>query len=108
MCLPIFIQCPNRMLQLYLRIKNKIEADEEQWEFKLAGGEMSIYIGVDMAKDKFDYCAIDRDLNILCRKVDSGMPKKKALIAASRKQCHIIWSVWHNNKPFEVPENFKK
>ena len=43
-----------------------------------------------------------------CRKVDSGMPKKKALIAASRKQCHIIWSVWHNNKPFEVPENFKK
>ena len=43
-----------------------------------------------------------------CRKVDSGMPKRKALIAASRKQCHIIWSVWHNNKPFEVPESFKK
>ncbi len=42
------------------------------------------------------------------RKVDGGMPKKKALVAASRKQCHIIWSVWHNNKPFEVPEKFRK
>ena len=71
MCLPLFIQCPNRMLQLYLRIKHKIEVDEEQWEFKLAGGEMSIlniYIGVALVKDKFDYCAIDRDLNIVCRK----------------------------------------
>ncbi len=42
------------------------------------------------------------------RKVDGGMPKKKALVAASRKQCHIIWSVWHNNKPFEIPERFRK
>ena len=42
------------------------------------------------------------------RKVDGGMPKKKALVAASRKQCHIIWSVWHNNKPFEIPEKFRK
>ena len=41
-------------------------------------------------------------------KVDGGMPKKKALVAASRKQCHIIWSVWHNNKPFEIPERFRK
>ncbi len=41
-------------------------------------------------------------------KVDGGMPKKKALVAASRKQCHIIWSVWHNNKPFEIPEKFRK
>ena len=41
------------------------------------------------------------------RKVDGGMPKKKALVAASRKQCHIIWSVWHNNKPFEIPEKFR-
>ena len=41
-------------------------------------------------------------------KVDGGMPKKKALVAASRKQCHIIWSVWHNNKPFEIPERFMK
>jgi hypothetical protein len=29
------------------------------------------------------------------------MPKRKALVAASRKQCHIIWSVWHNNKSIE-------
>ncbi len=42
------------------------------------------------------------------RKVDGGMPKKKALVAASRKQCHIIWSVWHNNRPFEIPERFSK
>ena len=42
------------------------------------------------------------------RKVDGGMPKRKALVAASRKQCHIIWSVWHNNKPFEIPEKFRK
>ncbi len=42
------------------------------------------------------------------RKVDGGMPKKKALVAASRKQCHIIWSIWHNNKPFEIPERFRK
>ncbi|MDA8054945.1 MAG: hypothetical protein M0Z77_04755 [Thermoplasmatales archaeon] len=35
--------------------------------------------------------------------VERGMPRKKALVAASRKMCHIIWSVWHNNKPFEVP-----
>ena len=41
-------------------------------------------------------------------KVDGRMPKKKALVAASRKQCHIIWSVWHNNKPFVIPERFRK
>ena len=35
------------------------------------------------------------------------VPKQKALVAASRKQCHIIWSVWHNNKPFAVPEKFR-
>ena len=28
---------------------------------------MKIYIGIDMAKDKFDYCAMDDALNILCR-----------------------------------------
>ena len=42
------------------------------------------------------------------RKVEGGMPRKKAMVAASRKQCHIIWSVWHNNKPFELPEKFRK
>jgi transposase len=42
------------------------------------------------------------------RKVEGGMPKRKALVAVSRKQCHIIWSVWHNNRPFEIPEAFKK
>ncbi len=42
------------------------------------------------------------------RKVDGGMPKKKAIVAASRKQCHIIWSVWFNNKPFEIPERFRE
>jgi hypothetical protein len=39
--------------------------------------------------------------------VDGGMPKQKALVAASRKQCHIIWSVCHKNKPFEIPEKFR-
>ena len=42
------------------------------------------------------------------RKVEGGMPRKKAMVAASRKQCHIIWFVWHNNKPFELPEKFRK
>ncbi|EQD40151.1 transposase ISC1190, partial [mine drainage metagenome] len=41
------------------------------------------------------------------RFVERGMPKKKALVASSRKMCHIIFSVMHNNKPFEVPEKFK-
>ena len=41
------------------------------------------------------------------RLVERGMPKKKALVAASRKMCHIIFSVMHNNKPFEVPEKFR-
>ena len=28
---------------------------------------MKVYIGIDMAKDKFDYCAMNDTLNILCR-----------------------------------------
>ncbi|EQB68449.1 MAG: hypothetical protein AMDU5_GPLC00011G0001, partial [Thermoplasmatales archaeon Gpl] len=28
---------------------------------------MKVYLGIDMAKDKFDYCAMDDTLNILCR-----------------------------------------
>ncbi len=28
---------------------------------------MKVYVGIDMAKDKFDYCAMDDSLNILCR-----------------------------------------
>ena len=61
---------------------------EEQWEFKLAGGEMSVYIGVDMTRDKFDYCAIDRDLNILCRKGNQNtvrLPEETALALYSTK-----------------------
>jgi len=42
------------------------------------------------------------------RLTERGVPKKKALIASSRKMCHIIFSVMHNNKPFEVPEKFRK
>ena len=34
---------------------------------KLTGDIMKIYVGIDMAKDKFDYCAMDDTLNILCR-----------------------------------------
>jgi transposase len=34
---------------------------------KLTGDIMRIYIGIEMAKDKFDYCAIDDTLNLLCR-----------------------------------------
>ena len=37
---------------------------------KLTGDVMKIYIGIDMAKDKFDYCALDDTLNILCRGSD--------------------------------------
>ena len=28
---------------------------------------MKVYLGIDMAKDKFDYCAMDDTFNILCR-----------------------------------------
>ena len=34
---------------------------------ELAGDSMKIYVEIDMAKDKFDYCAMDDTLNILCR-----------------------------------------
>ena len=37
---------------------------------KLTGDIMKIYIGIDMAKDKFDYCALDDTLNILYRGSD--------------------------------------
>ena len=38
------------------------------------------------------------------RLVERGMQRKKALVAVSWKMYHIIWSVWHNNMPFEVPD----
>ena len=28
---------------------------------------MKVYVGIDMAKDKFDYCAMDDSLNVICR-----------------------------------------
>ena len=34
---------------------------------KLTSDEMKVYLGIDMAKDKFDYCAMDVTLNILCK-----------------------------------------
>jgi len=42
------------------------------------------------------------------REVDGGMPEKKAIVAASIKQCHIICSVWHNNRPLEMSERFRE
>ena len=33
----------------------------------LTGSEMKIYEGIDMAKDKFDYCTMDDDMNVLYR-----------------------------------------
>ncbi len=42
------------------------------------------------------------------RKIERGMPRKKTLVASSMKQCHIIWSVWHNNRPFDISEEFRK
>ncbi len=35
------------------------------WEVDLTGDEMNLYVGIDIAKDKFDYCALDRDSNII-------------------------------------------
>ncbi len=32
----------------------------------LTGGEMKVYVGIDMAKDKFDYCASDSDTQVIC------------------------------------------
>ena len=52
----------------------RISADKRQvcgeWKRlgeKLADDSMKVYIGIDMAKDQFDYCAISYDINILCR-----------------------------------------
>ena len=41
------------------------------------------------------------------RKLDEGMEKKKALVACSRKLCHIIWKMWTDNKEFD-PEVAKE
>ena len=41
------------------------------------------------------------------RKLDEGVEKKKALVACSRKLCHIIWKMWIGNKEFE-PEVAKE
>ena len=32
----------------------------------MTGDSMKVYIGIDIAKDKFDYSAMDDALNILC------------------------------------------
>jgi hypothetical protein len=29
--------------------------------------DLKVYVGIDMARDRFDYCAMDDSLNILCR-----------------------------------------
>ena len=34
---------------------------------KLSGDEMKVYLGIDMAKGKFDYCSMADTINILCR-----------------------------------------
>ena len=34
---------------------------------KLTGDEMKVYLVIDMAKDEFEYCAMDDVLDILCR-----------------------------------------
>ena len=36
---------------------------------------MKIYVGIDMAKDKFDYCAMDDTFNILCRGINGTMDR---------------------------------
>ncbi len=37
------------------------------WEVDLTGDEMKVYVEIDIAKDKFDYCALDRDNKIICK-----------------------------------------
>ena len=49
------------MLQHPIRVRN--ERREVIWRVS----DLKIYFGIDMAKDKFDYCAMDDSLNILCR-----------------------------------------
>ncbi len=39
-------------------------------EVNLSGDEMKVYVGIDIEKDKFDRCAMDRDSNILLRGVN--------------------------------------
>ena len=45
---------------------------------KLSGDEMKVYLGIDMAKDKFDYCATDDSLNILCRGSNRELKMKES------------------------------
>ncbi len=42
-----------------LRIINKSEVDPGDWEVNLTGGEMKVYVGINTAKDKFNWRAMD-------------------------------------------------
>ena len=54
--------------------------------------DLKIYFGIDMAKDKFDYCAMDDSLNILCRgsnreKLENAMKSDPVI------ENHVIMSI---------------
>jgi hypothetical protein len=47
--------------------KRQVCGQLERFGGKLAGFRMKIYLGIHMAKGTFDYCAMDKNLNILRR-----------------------------------------
>ena len=66
MRLPSFIQYPDGCCSISA-YKRQVCGEWKRLGDELTGGEMKIYVGIDMAKDKFHYCAMDDTLNILCR-----------------------------------------
>ena len=64
---PFFHSVPRWDVAACLRIKDKSVVNGRDWEVIWRVSDLKIYFGIDMAKDKFDYCAIDDSLNILCR-----------------------------------------
>ena len=62
---PFPYSVPEQDVAVCLRIINKSEVNAGDGEVDLTGGEMRVYVGIDIAVDKFDYCAMDRDNNIL-------------------------------------------
>ena len=64
---PFFHSVPGWDVAAYLRIKDKSVVNGRDWEVTWQVSYLKVYVGIDMAKDRFDYCAMDDSLNILCR-----------------------------------------
>ena len=76
---------------------------------KLTGGEMKVYLGIDMTKDIFDYCAMDDALNILCRRSIKGSKNERIkelsdLIKTLKSSGTIIKISMESTGIYHIPE----